>query len=198
VYHPTTKVLALEIKRHTAVARILQYLYAHNTLADYRIEPLVTPTAWKDFEKARPKKFRLKIADPQNLEPIEGDAAMPVVDSLKRLANATEAPYITIEASMGNRKGDLSGDMVRRLLSLFGGSDRDADVRSLSVSVRDESTKATQLIDFLDQVLSVEGTMVLQDDNPEANYTTRSTWIKLQFAAQLTYITSVYGDESGG
>lgn len=97
--------------RIIAPGRFLEYVSAFNPNALHSIATKVDKTAWSKFKNGQPRKLAIRIANPDSLDELSG-TAKAASTGIKAMAEAYDAPYVTVEISMGNRKGALSTVVV--------------------------------------------------------------------------------------
>ncbi len=188
-YSTTLGVLAIQFdNRAVSPGRFLAYLREVDPAANYSHLPLVRKDAWDRYGRGMPRKVSLKIANP-NLHAVEGP-----VDSLKAasetLAEQFNAPMITIEISMGRKRGGLVKSLVDSTLRYWTeGAGREEDVRALKVDVDSES----EALDFIEEKLVDRDRLDLPENNPAKHYARRQAAVKQAFNRHLTYITEAYG-----
>ncbi len=147
-------------------ARLLEYVSAFNPQAIYSMAPKVNKDAWAKFKSGRPRKLTIRIANPESLDALDG-ASSAATKGIKAMAEAYDAPYVTVEISMGNRKGALSSaiiGMADQMSKLLGG----AHVERMSATsiVNDESED----IDLIEDRVQSRETLQLHDRDPVQNW----------------------------
>jgi hypothetical protein len=130
-YNIGLKVIAIQFDNR-AVGRLLEYLKTGDATADYHAAPLVRKDAWDRYNRGAPRRFRLKIANPQLLHEVEGEV-YDIKESSSRLSEMFRGPVITLEVSMGQaKKGSLAREKVSKLIRYFtSDAGTDADVQEL-------------------------------------------------------------------
>jgi hypothetical protein len=137
-YNIGLRVIGIQFdNRAVSVGRLLAYLKAGDATADYSAAPLVRKDAWDRYNRGEPRRFRLKVANPQLLHAVEGEV-YDVKESSSRLSEMFGGPVITLEVSMGQtRKGSLTREKVTKLIEyLTGDAGKDADVQELRIGVK--------------------------------------------------------------
>lgn len=195
-YNASLQVLAVQFdNRAVSVSRLLAYLKSHNASADYVARPLVRQDAWSRYNRGRPRKLILSIANPTDLPAVEGEVTN-AAESSRRLSEIYHAPHIKLEISMGNRAGSLLPEKVEQAINFFTrGPGREADVRNLSVVVRPEDGSGSDPVDFIEEILAIKGTVALPDNDPKTHYLLRRDFVGRSFTQHIDYIRQVYGDE---
>lgn len=191
VYHVPSKVLLIQSNPiAVAYSRFATYCAYHNQVAVYRFDPVPTSQAWERFNSGVPRKLVIRIASPEAVAnlPI---APSTIADSAANVSEALNGAYITIEVSMGTRKGSLGAEAVRSVIETFKGAP-DVDVRHLSASVKPDGSE-TDVIDFLEEYLVYKDVVDLPDRDSDGSYVMRRDRLKLAFGAQLEYIQGHYG-----
>lgn len=194
-YHPELRIIAIQFdNRAVSVGRLMTYLRDVDSSYRYRYSALATQDAWGRYNDGRPRKFVIQLAAPQNLDEVEGSVGA-LTDAARTLGEMAQAPMITIEVSMGQRRqGFLNREFVTKVLKHFtigGGSDE--DVRKLCSTVALDDEGGTQDIDFLNEKLKNKDVLDLPNDNAERHYRLRDQFLKDCFAEHFEYIARVYG-----
>jgi hypothetical protein len=103
-------------------------------------------------------------------------------------------PYITVEISMGKRKGELDRGVVTRIINEFkrmaGGNG--ATIETLSASVSDDD--GPDFIDFLDEHMVIRDRLEFPNNSPDDHYTLRRNYLESQFNANLEYLNNTYAE----
>lgn len=194
-YHRPTRVLLIQANNQAVSApRLNLYLNCVNQNAEFTFEPLARPDAWARFNQGLPRKLLLKIASPDHVADFQNEADT-VGTGIANIGEALRGAYITIEVSMGRKRGNLLKGATERIIRAFSRADRDGqlDVKTLSASVSDE--EGTDVIDFLDEHLVVKDRLDLPDGDPAANYRLRADFLQNSFQQHLDYIHRLYGPD---
>ena len=107
------------------------------------------------------------------------DEGAPVGKSFKEFGEAYGAPMITVELSMGHRKGALlesAKGLATGIFNMF--SEGDVDLRSLKAKVKTQDDVPTEEINLIDEVLSDRFDVDLPANDPDKNYKVRDDFIK--------------------
>jgi hypothetical protein len=194
-YIPEIRVLALEHSPHTlSPARVMLYV---NMLsgAPFSRMPVVAAPAWERYKKGKPRKLLITIANPENLAAVEGDTS-GVLSASSKLKEIFDGPVITIEVSMGHKKGWLNLEKVQSALEFFTmGGGQDADIRTLRASVKPDDESALEDLDFLNEMLISTDNLELVGD-PNKNYALRKAFVRVELARHLPYIKQVFGPQN--
>jgi hypothetical protein len=168
------------------------YLKIVNERCQYGYAPVPKKSAWERFNSGKPRRLLIKVAAPSHVDFLD-DEARPVAAGIADIGQALRAPHITVDISMGHRKGELDrGMLVRVIKECLGlGDSGKATVETLSVGVSDG--ESNDLIDFLEEYLVVKDRLDLPDGDPDRHYSLRSSYLEQQFNANLEYISSTYG-----
>jgi hypothetical protein len=193
VYHRQTGVLGIQSNTAAVTHKRLQYYCgAWNHLANYAFDPVVKQEAWERFNRGLPRKISIKLANPQQLNGLT-NSALSVGEAAANLSEILNGPYVTIEVSMGQKKGSLAVNAVRQLVTqLRGFLPGQADVRKLTASVKAEGEEVDE-INFLDEFLVYRDTIELPENDHERSYLSRRGALLQNFVVNLTYIQSIYG-----
>jgi hypothetical protein len=195
-YHRPTRVLLIQANNQAvSVGRLNLYLNAVDQNAEYAFEPVPRADAWTRFNSGLPRRLLLKVASPEHIP--AGNAldseTRTISEGLATISEALRGAVITIDISMGQKRGSLLKGATERVLRAFRRMERagELDVKTLSASVKDD--EGTDMIDFLDEHLVVHDRLDLPDGNPDRNYELRATFLETTFNANLRYIHEHYG-----
>jgi hypothetical protein len=195
-YHRPTRVILIQANNQAvSVGRLNLYLKAVDQNAEYVFDPVPRADAWNRFNSGVPRRLVLKVASPSHIP--AGNAldneARTVGDGIASISEALRGASITIEVSMGQRRGSLLKGATERVLRTFRRMKREGeiDVRMLSAAVTDDD--GTDMIDFLDEHLVVRDRLDLPDNDPNRNYELRAAFLEATFNANLGYIHEHYG-----
>ncbi|WP_147270299.1 MULTISPECIES: hypothetical protein [Rhodopseudomonas] len=138
--------------------------------AHFEFEPIVRDDMWDRFNQGTVRKVSISISRPDNLGVLERGGAASVTRSMRDMADAYAAPSITIELSMGHRRGGLA-NAVRSMVRHFRTQavQDQIEISSMKAKVKPEGEK-TEDLDLLEDFLSTKEVLQLQDNNPEENY----------------------------
>ena len=164
--------------RIVSPGRLADYLAAIDPRGMFVITPKMDTANWRTFQKMPVRKLKVGVASPQHLGEIENSAAS-VAGALSTMAEAYEAPIVTVEISMGHRKGGLgqaAKNMAQEVFRLL--KDGKADVRSLRARVATTEGEAAEDINLIDEVLSDRYEIALPKNDPDENYTIRKNLLK--------------------
>jgi len=196
-YLPKLKVIALEYSpRVLSLSRVLLYVNMSSGQGKISARPIPNQQAWDRYAKGKPRKLTITLANPENLAAVEGDVS-GVLSATSKLNEIFDAPVITIEVSMGHKKGSLNSDYVEKILNFFTvGAGRKADVRNLRASVRPDDGSKTDDLDFLSELLTSRNDLDISDD-PVKSYEIRKAFVRTELKKHIPYIKQVYGAENG-
>lgn len=191
-YSVALQAIAIQFdNRAVSINRLLAYLREFDPSYDYRAEAMVRRDAWEKYNRGLPTKFTLTVAQPQNLEAVEGDVGS-VIESTRTLAEIADGPVITVEIKMGRRKGSLAKGAIDGVLKYFtSGKGATEDVRALSVTSANEDS--SEAINFLNDLLRESRNVEVPEGDPDAHYKKRCSWITTCFSIHFDYIKEVYG-----
>tara|TARA_R110002110_G_scaffold415323_1_gene649213 strand:- start:1634 stop:2524 length:891 start_codon:yes stop_codon:yes gene_type:complete len=193
-FHPETRCLLIQSNPIAVTqSRFSVYLEKMNQDAQYEFEPVVKHDAWTRFNSGAPRKLAIKIASAGTRTAHFDDEAETVAGSAAELSEALGGAYITIEVSMGSKKGSLATDRVRKVLDAFKRSNDadETDVRMLNASVKEDGSR-TDIIDFLDEYLVFRDVYDLPSDDPDGNYGIRKEALKTSMKRNISYIRENY------
>jgi hypothetical protein len=142
----------------------------------------------------------LKVAAPTHIGVLD-DEARPIAEGIANIGDALHAPYITIDISMGHRKGALDRGIVTRVINQFRNliAGDGATIETLSASVSD--VEGADMIDFLEEYLVVRARLEFPNNNPDGHYELRKVLLEhIQCKSRIRqrYIHSVNRWQSNG
>ncbi|WP_155256329.1 DUF6731 family protein [Mesorhizobium loti] len=146
--------------------RLLEYVAAFNPQAIYSMAPRLNKDAWKKFRDGEVRKLSIRIANPDSMEDLTGTGKAASA-GIRAMAEAYNAPTISVDISMGHHKGTLSTAVVglaKQLLAMAGGARLDA-LSAIAV-VNDES----EYIDLIEDRMMSRSTLGLDDRDPDINW----------------------------
>lgn len=192
-YAPALKVIAIEHSPRTlSLSRILLYVNMMGDAGKLSAQPIPNQLAWDRYKTGKPRKITLTIANPTNLAAVEGEVG-GVLSASGKLNEIFEGPVITIEVSMGHKKGFLNPLHVEKILNYFTkGEGKGADVRSLKASVKPDDGSPTDELDFLNELLVSRDTLELSGD-PLKDYARRKAFVLAELKSHTPYLKKVYG-----
>ena len=132
---------------------------------------------WARMDQHPLRKLTIGIASPSDLANIE-NAGSSVADSFRRMGEAYEAPSITVELSMGHRKGSLgefAKGAARQIHNLF--QQDEVDLRKLGVTVETEEGAPNDEINLIEEILARKSELDFPDNDPERSYQLRRDWL---------------------
>lgn len=169
-------------------SRLNAYLNRITNRAKYVFEAVTKENAWARLNSGTPRKLLLRVASPENLPKLE-NSGLTVGQAMSNIGEALHAAYITVEISMGNRKGSLFRSSLEQIIRGFQSitGRTDTQVETLSVSVSEDDSGA-DMIDFLDEHLVVRDRLDMPGNNPVFHYAIRRDYLKRTFDAHFEYI----------
>lgn len=196
-YSVAYQVIAIQFdNRAVSVNRLLAYLKEFDPTFDYRADPIVRRDAWTKYNTGLPTKFEIQLAQPADLEAVEGPVGT-VIQSAQTLSDIYDGPVITIEIKMGRRKGSLTKDAVDSVLRYFTeGAGASQDVRKLSATTSNED--GSEEVDFLKEFLMDKRDISTPEGQPEEHYAIRRATLSSCFRSHNDYIRQVYGGPGDG
>ena len=191
-YSVTTQVIAIQFDNRTvSINKFLAYLKDFDPTYSYRPEPMVRKDAWEKYNQGLPTKFAIEIAQPQNLEAVEGEVGSAIA-SAQNLADIANGPIIYIEVKMGRKKGSLAKQSVDSFLEYFRtGDGHTQDVRKLCATTATED--GSEMVNFLHDFLREQRDIEVPEGEPDAHYTKRQACVTSCFLTHFAYIQEVYG-----
>lgn len=195
-YHKPTKTLVLQSNIHAMTqSRLNYYLKSVNVNAEYVFDPIPTVSAWERFNSGVPRRVKMRIASPEKFAHLAG-SGQAIAKGVADIGEALHAPYITIEVSMGRKRGGLFGDATRKFIEsvLAIRESSPSTIEMLSASVAEDGSGA-DMINFLDEHLVVRDRLDLNDLDPDRNYEVRRDFAKAKFDDHYPYIHQTFHEE---
>ena len=93
--------------RTLSPGRLLEYVSAFHAAAIYSLQPIVNADAWRKFMAGDVRRLTARIANPSDMGELDG-VHNAAGQGFKAMAEAYNAPMITLEISMGTFPGALS------------------------------------------------------------------------------------------
>lgn len=176
-------------------SRLRHYLYTDDPNAQYSFEPIVKEDSWDRFNRGVARKLKIRIASPTTHTANLNNEAETVAGGAANIAEALGAAYITIEVSMGTKRGSLGVNGLRQVLNQFKASNeaQQMDVRLLSTSVKPDGSDP-DVIDFLEEYLVFKNTYTLPSNDIDRNYTIRADALKGVHRENIRHIREHYGE----
>jgi len=183
-FRPADHTLAIQYDtREVSPGRAVDYFQQYDARFAFQIKPRLDVKNWEKFRAHPVRKVRIGIASPQNLGDIEEDGAA-VKNSIQRMAEAYDAPVITIEMGMGRRNGALgesARDMMSAMANLFGVGG--VDLRSLKGWVKPDGDAPAEELNLIDEILSEKIDLGELSNDPLASYRLRQAFLKQSLQA---------------
>jgi len=178
-YDEKKSVMAIQYdKRTLSPGRAFEYISAKWDGASFRLLPKLRDDMWERFQGGPTRKISLTIANPTHYQVVAG-AGQAAGQAARALATAYEAPMVTLELSMGHRKGGLSETVKRMAESLIKlSANDDVDLRTLKAYTAQGEGQPNDEIDLIDELLSVRDELTLPDNNPNRNYQIRRAFLR--------------------
>lgn len=191
-YSIATQVIAIQFdNRSVSINKVMAYLKEFDPSYIYRPEPMVRKDAWEKYNQGLPTKFAIEIAQPQNLETVEGEVGSAIA-SARNLADIADGPVIYIEVKMGRKKGSLAKQSVDDLLNYFRtGDGHTQDIRKLCATTATED--GSEMVNFLNDFLREQREIEVPEGDPDGHYSKRRACLNSCFHTHFGYIQEVYG-----
>lgn len=164
--------------RVASLSRFLDYLNQMFSGANFDVRPKVREDQWRRFNDGATRKLKIRVASPRDLAAVEG-VNQTTTSGIAQLAQTYNAPEITVEVSMGQRKGALSDaarHTVQGLLRLA--SLNQIDLRGMKATTKTAEGVPSEEIDFLEELVKETDRLELPDNDPARSYEIRKSFIK--------------------
>lgn len=168
--------------RVVSPSRFNDYLTQLHHAGHFTIDPVMDAAALARFQALPLRKLRVKLARPQNLDALDNEASAAGA-AIQSLGEAYDAPVVTVELSMGHKKGQLGAGakaMVQRFLAMAG---HEQDVRAVSVTPDAGAGLQNEDINLLDSLLSEKGEINPASDAPDDVYAATSVFVRQRLDA---------------
>jgi hypothetical protein len=140
------------------------------------ILPVLRDHAWKRLSDRSAAKFIVRVAHPENLEPM--DEPDDITRSLLTLRNALQAPQIEIHASFPPyEEGWLPMDRIKRISMDLLRQSSSGSVKKVQVKLDNE----TDILDLLEDHAKVAGELELDDMDVDRHYESRKEFLRTSF-----------------
>ena len=185
VYDEQLSVVAVQFdNRVVSMSKFNGYLNSMDIRNGFHFRVIPGPDSWNTFMNGEIKKFKIKVALPQNLNVGVDD---PMGESISALANAYESPFVTIEIGVGRRKRTISESIVDTASRFI----NTVPVESMRAKVADMAEE----IDLLEEMLRDKGDIVIPSE-PNESYGMRSQFIEVNLNLRRPYIAGIYGPDN--
>jgi hypothetical protein len=194
IYQQDTGLLVVQRNANgMTISRMFRYLYAVDPTARYNALPIASRDMWDRFAEGRAKKFSVTLAPIDDPAQIEGPVDT-VVGSSRRLAEALEGVKVHISVSAGSDAAGLNKGVIRTVIeALTGGGGAGADVTTLSVTSENEADDASEVINFLGDVLKDKEEVDLNGLDGRCSLEVRIAALRACYARQMDHIMRHYG-----
>ncbi len=189
-YHPQANALLLESKREavtpTRIGRLIKKRVINHR--GFLFSPILSSDALEKLQNGTPRKFRMRVARPNDVAHLENDA-LNIEDNLERFQQMLGGPNVEVSVSFPNtdRESVLSANGLRRIIGWA--TNHRANVEHLSVKILEESDP----IDVFSEQIKVESVLDLDSRNVELHYGERRRFLYQQFHEFLPTIQRLYG-----
>lgn len=193
-YSPNLNILIIERNLvNMTPSRFLRYLRKADESARYTALPIPNVDLWERYGNIQPRRFSVTLASIDDPEDVEGDVGA-IIQSGRVLHELTNGPTVSITVRAGADDGALEKGVVRRMIDgLLGSEDPGFEVTSLSVSGEDEDTDASDVLNFLDDVLREKSDIDLNGMTADQSYAARISFLRHSFAQHMDYLAQHYG-----
>ncbi len=163
VFNVPLSILAIQYNNHIlGLSKIGQYLKEHNSSNGFCFRPIRGKEVWPKIESGELTRIKVKTAQIKNFQ------SHPFNKSMEEIQKLSNAPYITIELSVGRTKKVLK-DSLKTLLKLL----KEGTAESVKVKVADDPNE----IDLLNEMLKDKIDFKSISD-PKESYSLRVKLIK--------------------
>ena len=133
---------------------------------------MIDEDAWKRFRKSPARKLAFRVANPENIGQVAGGAEA-ATSGLKRMGEAYSSPFISVEISMGGRRGALDNvlNLASALRNLTGGA------RLESMKAKIIENDATEVVDLIQERVVSRDTLELHDRDPAINWSIKRDFL---------------------
>ena len=144
----------------------MDYLYAHDGRAEYRLTPVMREDAWERFEELPLRKLTVGIAGHPDVAGLEEGDERAVWAAVNDMKEAYEAHTVKIELSMGQRRGALSRAAKRFARDAFARhANGEDDIRMLRGVLDTGEGHENDEVDLLGTLFTVKEDLHFPEDN---------------------------------
>ena len=176
-YNPSNSKLAFQYDtRILGPGRFIEYLTTVGGKSSLKLKAIQKgEDAWKRFSSGAPRRFEIAVSSPDHLGSLENDEEA-AVQGIKRMSEAYGAARIDVIISVGRqRKATLDESIIGAARTFYRGLKKGSiNVDRMKAKVEDEK----DVINFIDDILSVKKRMELPENNPDLNYKARASEIR--------------------
>ena len=188
-YHAGTNTLLLESRPYGVTAIRMDGLVKVR-LAPHRgffLSPVLTEAAIERLRNGTPRKVSFRVANPANMEAVEGDERS-IEENLTRMANNFGG--LTVETSVGFPRGALDRSLnPNRIIQAIKWAAGNRDhVEKFEVKISEEEDP----INIFAEQMKASARMDLENLDVDANYEVRRQYFRRTFDANLPDILRLY------
>ena len=193
-YCPALALLVVEMNpTNMTLSRGMRYLRKVDDTARYDARPIPNREIWERYGRMKPKRFSVTLASITNPQELEGPVGA-ITQSSRRLHEMTNAPIVQISVRAGGHPEGLDKGVIESLVDgLLGSDDPGFEVTALSVSAEDEEEQATELLNFLDDILKEHEEINLNNLDSNQSFNVRMDILRACFAKHMDYIANHHG-----
>lgn len=179
-YRKTDGLLGIQFDpRILAPARFIEYFYAFDATAEFRMLPRLREDAWERFDALPLKKLSVTVAGHPNVGANATPDSQAAWSALSDLGDKYQAHTVRIELSMGHRDGSLAESaktLARDIFDRF--SKGQEDVRSLRGTVDTGEGSANDDLDLMGTLFDVKEDLSFPENKPDKFYELRRDLLK--------------------
>jgi hypothetical protein len=162
-----------------APGRILEYLYAHEPRAEYKITPRLRPDAWQRFNELPIRKVEVSVAGHANANDLDNEDD-PVWRNVAAIKDAYGADTVKFQISMGHRRGTLldgAKSILREALRRF---ENGEDIRAMRGVLDPGEGIPNEEIDLMGTLFDVKEELSFDGDNFQRFYELRRDLLRVK------------------
>lgn len=188
-YNPNLRLLVSQINStNMTVSRFFRYLRRVDDSARYDARPIPNSEIWERYGRMKPTRFSVTLASITNPALVEGPVGA-IVNSSSRLHEITHAPVVQISVRAGGNPEGLEKSVIAQMIEgLSGINDQGFEVTSLSVSAEDEEDQASEILNFIDDILREKDEIDLNGLDSQASFNIRMDFVRTCFYKHMDYI----------
>lgn len=188
-YNIALGILAIEQSRSgMTLPRVNKYIIDLTGHAGFEFVPVITSNAMEQLTNGTPKKLVLKVAHPEHLNIANASAsARGIAQQLRSMKDLFGGPVIEANIGFGRGQGSLHKQNVLSVIRFMLANED--QVEKIQVKIDGEQ----EPIDLLTQQLKGKRTLRLNDDDLDAHYQTRRSYIEHLFRGYLRFLQTTYG-----
>ena len=188
IYDPKTEMLGYQFTRGSvSMERFNLYVTDICGCTTFLFLPVIRAAELQALAKMRAKTFKIKVADPVDLEAVDDDQKS-LRESLIHLQECMDGAYIRITLGMGRKEGVLEKVSLRKTIAwlLAQRAKGRGKVQLMQVEGKNLDDSPADPLNFLKAHLGDDGTVDVDGMTPAENFQARLAFMKRAAAANAS------------